>query len=124
MQDITKNIGKYAHSLLSDPAVLKKSWDQWVLLVEKGDKEALRFVLNRLMPGTKTGSNISFELPIVNDINDLSEAEKRVTDSLNNKEITISDAKDLFQILETKQKTIMMRDILTTLESRDEILGR
>jgi len=125
MQDITKK--KLPSQWLQDPVFQKKTWDAWVEMAhDEKDKDALRFFMNRLLPGQRIGATVppGFNLPNIDSLEELELAEKKTTDALNNQEITIAEAKDLFVIFHGKRQTIMMRDMQTDIDGlKDKFSG-
>ncbi|NWG72813.1 MAG: hypothetical protein HXY23_14575 [Parvularculaceae bacterium] len=91
---------------------------KWIAMAKRGDKVALRLVVERLVP--KAGRRVECEMPHVARAADLVEAAGAVIQAAAAGELTMEEARGFMSLLESQRRAIETADLALRLEALEQ----
>jgi hypothetical protein len=88
---------------------------KWIAMAKRGDKVALRLVVERLIP--RAGRRVEFDAPRVAKAADLVEASGAVIQAAGSGEMTIEEARGFMSLLEAQRRAIETADLAVRIET-------
>lgn len=81
-------------------------------LAEKGDKDAAMFLVNKVLPNAKGCRMIKIELPSMENIDKVGEAQDHILKNVGEGLISIEEGEKLFAMAEQRRKVIENKEII------------
>jgi hypothetical protein len=96
-------------------AVLKRT----ITSAKKGNKVAMRLIIERLVPPAKSGT-AALDLPVMQQACDVAEAAQEVIAAAARGDLTLSEAREWMSLIDRQRVTIETRDLAVRLEVLEE----